>query len=109
ARYREQPLTCGIAPWRVGSPFLLVLPFRVESRETVATPGIQVRPGRRYPMDMPKTNKKECPRDGCHSTDVNKGAPGVQVGFGSGLLPGALEDIWECRTCEQPFLLHERH
>ncbi len=53
---------------------------------------------------LPKTRKKQCPRDGCNSTDVRPAAPGVSAGFG-GALPLALEEIWECAACQRPFLL----
>lgn len=55
--------------------------------------------------NMLKTSKPQCPRVACNSKDVHRTAPGVSVGFGSGPLPPALEEIWECATCNQPFIL----
>ncbi len=53
---------------------------------------------------MPKSSTLQCPRNGCYSKVVYRAAPGVEKGFGSGPLPPALEEIWECVTCKQPFI-----
>jgi hypothetical protein len=54
---------------------------------------------------MLRTNKQQCPRQGCASKRVHFVAPGGDAGHGNYAATNPPADIWECEECRRPFLL----
>ena len=55
------------------------------------------------PEKMPRTNKHECPRQGCASKRVHFMARGVDTGHGNYAATNPTAEIWACDACRRQF------